>query len=218
MERLITAVKKLLEHGDFYLSAIELDRGNDIDGRDVEIELKEALAEAETTFNKPVTATVTQLRSKSIYWVPEDKRINDIIAQSNTSGVESLSDEDKVHLIKELDRRLIQFWDKVDYENGLPNRKDLYYKPVEIPTGEGEVILRPLFDNFEHPFAVQCLNHLHSLCCKAQVSYSINYQEFDHQWTIDISSAAKEEEYMSRDGPLSITFERVFEHLNKFQG
>lgn len=62
---------------------------------------------------------MTGLRSKSIYWSPDNKRIETILRQD----VESLSEKDKVYLIKELDRRLIQFWDKVAYErkNNLVN-------------------------------------------------------------------------------------------------
>ena len=57
-----------------------------------------------------------KLRSRSIFWDRGDKVMQEFI----TKGVdlEDLPDN-VVHLIKEMDRRLIQLADKIEYENNL---------------------------------------------------------------------------------------------------
>lgn len=128
MQRLIKAIEKYLAFGIFSKPDLHKEtvfEEDDDHARDMaEQELILALAESKTQ----QLVTLTRLRSNKIYWGPEDENIQRIMKTIDGVGVEQLSEKDKLYLIKELDRRLIQFWDKVDYENKLPNRGDLYKK------------------------------------------------------------------------------------------
>lgn len=60
------------------------------------------------------------------------------------------------------------------------------------------------------------LMELHSECEKKQVSYSVHFNEHDHTWYVDISSAAPSERFCSRDySQLSWCIEAALKHLRK---
>lgn len=65
---------------------------------------------------------LTKLRSANAYWGDGNKIIVDIMSGSKGNGekgvvdLESLSKVELKTLIVELDRRMIQLWDKVSYE------------------------------------------------------------------------------------------------------
>lgn len=74
----------------------------------------------------------TILRSKDIHWREEDEVIKKIMG----NGVlEEVPSEDLFHLVKELDRRTVQLWDKVSYERekGLVD-----YSKEDLPRGTSE--------------------------------------------------------------------------------
>lgn len=54
-----------------------------------------------------------KLKSRNIYW-PNDSRVPEIL---DGVGYRDTSVNDLLYLISELDRRLIQLWDKVTFEN-----------------------------------------------------------------------------------------------------
>ncbi len=56
-----------------------------------------------------------KLRSSTIYWNRADQRIRAIIGDGKVD-IKSLTEDDLEYLISELDRRLIQLWDKVCFE------------------------------------------------------------------------------------------------------
>lgn len=58
---------------------------------------------------------------------------------------------------------------------------------------------------------------LHELAGNAQVSYSLNYQDGDHQWWGATISPAKVEELTTSDGSLSWVMAELIAHLLKFQ-
>lgn len=57
-----------------------------------------------------------QLRSSKIYWDPDDKIMGSILSNNGRVELEQLSASDLTHLVRELDRRLIQYADKCKYE------------------------------------------------------------------------------------------------------
>ncbi|WNO10607.1 hypothetical protein [Teredinibacter sp. KSP-S5-2] len=61
-----------------------------------------------------------KLKSAEIYWNPDDSKINSILSNGEVE-IENMNKEDIEYLVKELDRRLCQLWDKVAFErdNGL---------------------------------------------------------------------------------------------------
>lgn len=75
----------------------------------------------------------TRLKTANIFWDKSNTRLQSILAQCDQGGIEKLSKEDSQYLITELDRRLTQFWDKVSYENKLPNRHLLYADDASKP-------------------------------------------------------------------------------------
>ncbi len=58
--------------------------------------------------------TPIELKSKKVYWNPNDKIIQRVL--ESDVDVLNINKNDLVHLIKELDRRLLQLWDKVSFE------------------------------------------------------------------------------------------------------
>lgn len=62
------------------------------------------------------------LRSNQAYWDPAKPEIQEALKQDPTK----LSKDDLVMLVKELDRRFMQLWDKVTYEreNGFVKYTD----------------------------------------------------------------------------------------------
>lgn len=70
-----------------------------------------------------------QLRSmkSGVFWNPDDGLI-DLLRQDNGPELQDLEPEQLWHLIKELDRRFVQLWDKVAFERhyGLVN-----YSPIK---------------------------------------------------------------------------------------
>lgn len=72
------------------------------------------------------------------------------------------------------------------------------------------------FDSYvSEPEFLQNFIKLRNLAGLAQVNFSLNYQDCDHQWFIDITSSIPSEEHMTRDYPLSIALEDAIEHLEK---
>lgn len=71
-----------------------------------------------------------KLRSVNIYWNPDDENIKAIINDGEIK-IKDMEAKDIEYLIKELDRRLIQLWDKVKYdrENGLYLAKKIVDAP-----------------------------------------------------------------------------------------
>lgn len=59
------------------------------------------------------------------------------------------------------------------------------------------------------------LNELMIACSKKGVSCSFNWQEFDHQWTIYIDSAAKDECYTSKAGVFDIQVEDAIKFVEE---
>lgn len=56
---------------------------------------------------------------------------------------------------------------------------------------------------------------LTNLAGQCEVSFSLNYQDCDHQWFVNITSAAPSEEWMTRDYSLYLALESAIEHLEK---
>lgn len=69
------------------------------------------MTEASKIFDK------RQLRSlkPSVFWSPDDGLI-DLLRQEGGPELHDLEPEQLWHLIKELDRRFVQLWDKVTFE------------------------------------------------------------------------------------------------------
>ena len=57
----------------------------------------------------------TRLRSANIHWDPKDQRIVDIM-NGGEIKLDYMDKDDVKYLITELDRRLVQLWDKVIFE------------------------------------------------------------------------------------------------------
>lgn len=53
------------------------------------------------------------LKSKRAYWVPD----SDVRPLLDTRDLTELNKDQLVSIIRDLDRRFIQLWDKVQYEN-----------------------------------------------------------------------------------------------------
>lgn len=77
--------------------------------------------------NKPLN-----LRSlhKSVFWAPEDGLIAKLRDNPETT-LAQLSEEEKVHLVKELDRRMAQLWEKVQFER---KHELVDYQPLGTPS------------------------------------------------------------------------------------
>ena len=62
-------------------------------------------------------ANYLQMRSSKIYWNPSDDKMKSIFEEG--VDVDEMETEALEYLISELDRRLIQLWDKVQWERQL---------------------------------------------------------------------------------------------------
>lgn len=82
--------------------------------------------------NKP--NELTKLRSANAYWGDDVKIIKDVMSGAKGNGekgmvdLESLTNYEMQVLVKELDRRFIQLWDKVSYERKLSENKERFLK------------------------------------------------------------------------------------------
>jgi hypothetical protein len=78
----------------------------------------------------------------------------------------------------------------------------------------GEVKLAS-FNHPADPSFLAAYLEIHWLCGMTQVSHTLNYSECDHNWSWDIHSASKQEEFSGKTRSLSLACECVLEHLFK---
>lgn len=61
------------------------------------------------------------------------------------------------------------------------------------------------------------LTEVHDRCRKAQISYTMHYNESENSFSFDIISAAPSEEFLGRDRSYDIAVDAVLEHLRKIK-
>jgi len=82
------------------------------------------------------------------------------------------------------------------------------YDPIATTTGTKYIYNSP--DN-EHYLADA--KRLHDLCRRAQLSYSLSFEDGQNLWNGSITSAAPAEEMMTRDYSLSTVMELLIDHV-----
>ncbi len=61
---------------------------------------------------------------------------------------------------------------------------------------------------------LEMLQHLHKLCLKNQIDYSIHYSECDHTWDVRLHSAAESENYATRNySQLTMSIDSAIQHI-----